>query len=571
MRKVWKKKYMHLCVLFLIACIPESVFAAGSLSATATAVSSTKIELNWGIVDEAGSYAIYRKGPADSGFKRIKEVVSVAYRDTGISPGVTYAYKIVAISRENGKEMFQTESTVTVKTPKKAAIKKVAVKKPTAMQIIWETSTGSTGYQIFRSVNEHGGYEEIGRVSGKASCSFTDENVVPGKAYYYKIRPTNQNHMGTGSFSAPVRGRTIAKTAITSIASLSSEKMQISWRKVSNAQAYEIYRSVQSKGKFKKIATVKGSIRKYVDKSVKSGKKYYYKISAIGNLNGARISSGYSKTASFRALKQVKIASVKLTAQEHLLLKWGKVAGATKYRIFRASSKNGSYKKIAIVPGKASSIQTYTDKNVVSGKTYYYRVQAYSEEKGVISAGSGSKSEVKSASMLYQIMGETSVTADQMAALYYASGKSYPSGIYKDKGAKNIEKFCEIVLEESEGEGVKAEVIFAQICLETGYLQFYGQVSATQCNFSGLGATDDGAAGATFPDVRTGIRAQVQHLKGYASKEPLNQECVDPRFVYLASRRGTAKYVEDLGGGNWATDPDYASKLKRLINAMKSY
>lgn len=139
------------------------------------------------------------------------------------------------------------------------------------------------------------------------------------------------------------------------------------------------------------------------------------------------------------------------------------------------------------------------------------------------------------------------------------------------RAQKNIEKFCEIVLEESEGEGVKAEVIFAQICLETGYLQFYGQVSATQCNFSGLGATDDGAAGATFPDVRTGIRAQVQHLKGYASKEPLNQECVDPRFVYLASRRGTAKYVEDLGGGNWATDPDYASKLKRLINAMKSY
>ena len=113
-------------------------------------------------------------------------------------------------------------------------------------------------------------------------------------------------------------------------------------------------------------------------------------------------------------------------------------------------------------------------------------------------------------------MGKSTVTVDQMVKMYNDSGKKYPS-IYKDKGAKNIKKFCQIVLEESEKEGVRAEVIFAQVCLETGYLSFGGQVSAEQCNFSGLGATDDGAAGATFKNVRTGIRAQVQHLKGYAS------------------------------------------------------
>lgn len=168
-------------------------------------------------------------------------------------------------------------------------------------------------------------------------------------------------------------------------------------------------------------------------------------------------------------------------------------------------------------------------------------------------------------------MGKSSVTVDQMVKLYNSSGRKYPSGTYKDKGAKNIKKFCEIVLDECKKEGVKAEVIFAQICLETGYLQFGGQVSAAQCNFAGLGATDDGAAGAAFPNVRIGIRAQVQHLKGYASTEDLKQACVDPRFVYLKYRRGTAKYVQDLGNGNWATDPNYASKLMNLIKAMKSY
>lgn len=571
MRKVWKKMVLLLFVLVLTSGLPEQVFAAGPLQVTASAVSSSKIELKWGPVSEADSYAVYRKSPTDVRFCKMAEVSAVAYRDTTVSAGVTYFYKVVAISRENGKEIMNTETDVTAKAPKKISIKKVSVKSPTAMQVIWEASAGSSGYQVFRAESENGSYGEIGRVQGKGNCSFTDDNVVPGKVYYYKVRPTSQNHTGFGSFSVPMRGRTIAKTSITAISSLSSDTMQISWRKISNAGFYEIYRSTSAGGKYKKIATVKGGTRKFTDKSVKSGKKYYYKINVIANQDGVRIASGFSEPASVRSLKQVKITSVKLTANDNLVVKWGKVAGATKYKIFRASSRNGSYQKIAILPATGASALTYTDKKVVSGKTYYYRVQAFSQEQGVVSAGSGSKSEAKGASILYGIMGTTSVTAEQMAGLYEDSGKAFPSAVYRDRGAEDIDEFCEIVMEESEAEGVKAEVIFAQICLETGYLQFNGQVSAEQCNFSGLGATDDGAAGATFSDVRTGIRAQVQHLKGYASKESLNQPCVDPRFGYLSSKRASAKYVEDLGNGSWATDPDYAVKLKKLIHTMKSY
>ncbi len=571
MRKVWSKMFLLLCFFALTVGMPRHVYAAGPLSVTAAAVSSSKIELTWGPVSEADSYAVYRKSPTDGRFLKLAEVSAVAYRDTTVSAGVTYSYKVVAISRENGKEMLHTETAVQARAPKKIGIKKVSVKSPTAMQVIWEASAGSNGYQVFRAESENGRYEEIGRVGGKGSLSFTDETVVPGKAYYYKIRPTNQNHTGFGSFSAPMRGRTIAKTSITAISALSSDTMQISWRKISNAQFYEIYRSTSAGGKFRRLATVKGGTRKFTDKSVKSGKKYYYKINVIANQDGVKISSGYSEAASVRSLKQVKISSVKLKADNSLLVKWGKVAGATKYKIFRATSKNGSYKKIAILPATGASTLTYTDKKVVSGKTYYYRVQAFSQEQGIVSAGSSSKSEAKGASIYYAIMGKTSVTAEQMTELFEDSGKAFPSSVYRDKGAEDIEEFCDIVIEESEAEGVKAEVIFAQICLETGYLQFNGQVSAGQCNFSGLGATDDGAAGATFADVSTGIRAQVQHLKGYASKDSLNQPCVDPRFGYLSAKRASAKYVEDLGNGSWATDPNYAEKLIRLINTMKSY
>ena len=131
---------------------------------------------------------------------------------------------------------------------------------------------------------------------------------------------------------------------------------------------------------------------------------------------------------------------------------------------------------------------------------------------------------------------------------------------------KTIEDFCEIVYEEAEAEGIRAEVVFAQVCKETGYLQFGGDVSPEQCNFAGIGAVGGGAAGETFESVRKGIRAQVQHLKAYSTVEELNGECVDPRFEYV--KRGTSPYVEWLGiqenpyGGGWAAAEGYGISLR---------
>ena len=84
-----------------------------------------------------------------------------------------------------------------------------------------------------------------------------------------------------------------------------------------------------------------------------------------------------------------------------------------------------------------------------------------------------------------------------------------------------------------------------QAMLETGWLQFGGDAVESQYNFSGLGTTGGGVQGNSYPDVRTGIRAQVQHLKAYASTEELNENCVDSRFDMVT--RGSAPYVEWLG------------------------
>ena len=164
------------------------------------------------------------------------------------------------------------------------------------------------------------------------------------------------------------------------------------------------------------------------------------------------------------------------------------------------------------------------------------------------------------------IMGETQTNIDQLVDYFKSSGSSYPSDVYKGKGAETIYDFASIVIEESEGEGVRAEVVFCQAMKETGWFKFDGDVEAWQCNFAGLGATGNGAGGAKFEDVRTGVRAQVQHLKAYASTEPLVNKCVDPRFDLVV--RGSAPYLTSLNG-KWAVPGtryghDIASMIERL-------
>ena len=176
----------------------------------------------------------------------------------------------------------------------------------------------------------------------------------------------------------------------------------------------------------------------------------------------------------------------------------------------------------------------------------------------------------------YKIMGTSSVSAKQLANYYnsYTGSSTYDkytgsnakyNGTLSKGGAATIEQFCQIFLEECQAEGVKAEVAFAQAMHETGFLKFGGDVLPNQYNFAGLGATGNGAHGNSFKDVRTGIRAQVQHLKCYASTEPLNQAKVDPRWS--DSLRGKAPTVEKLQG-TWATSNTYASSLMTGINRI---
>ena len=219
-----------------------------------------------------------------------------------------------------------------------------------------------------------------------------------------------------------------------------------------------------------------------------------------------------------------------------LTLHWTPVTAATGYQIL---DENG--KRITSVKGSATN--SYTMTGLKERTTYTYMVRAYKvvKKKNYF----GIKSLPASGTTAYVIKGKSNTNPAQMARYYNANitkkkNNEYPADVYGDYGAPTINDFTQIVYEEANKVGIRAEILFAQICKETNFLTFGGDVSAEQCNFGGIGATGNknpgidfvkyaeyyySALGYSTPDeavsnaVRVGVRAQAVHLALYASND----------------------------------------------------
>ena len=165
---------------------------------------------------------------------------------------------------------------------------------------------------------------------------------------------------------------------------------------------------------------------------------------------------------------------------------------------------------------------------------------------------------------LTAIMGKAKAAAGQMASYLKKKNPSV---------AQSVLDMLPLYLSEGEAEGVRGDIAFAQSCLETGNFTFSGSaVTLEQNNFCGLGVTQRGKTGLSFESPQLGIRAQVQHLKAYASTDALINERIDSRFRYVT--RGCAPYAEWLGqkenpqGKGWAAGEKYGEKILSILKAV---
>ena len=184
--------------------------------------------------------------------------------------------------------------------------------------------------------------------------------------------------------------------------------------------------------------------------------------------------------------------------------------------------------------------------------------------KAVKAAVGGTSSDGSVTDGYTRIMGNAVAAAEQM--------KEYLKKKNPDV-AQSVLDMVPLYLSEGKAEGVRGDIAFAQSCLETGNFTFSGSaVTLSQNNFCGMGVAARGMKGNSFDTPQLGIRAQVQHLKAYASTDALKNACIDPRFKYVT--RGCAEYVEWLGqkenpdGKGWAAGAGYGEKILAILEGI---
>ena len=247
------------------------------------------------------------------------------------------------------------------------------------IKISWEMSWDGDGYRVYRSTNPDSGFKLVKTIKDPYTTTWTNTNRIPGERCYYKVCTyTSDYTYNNGQFSEiksdysrPLRKSLTAKSA-------GIHSITLSWKNTeSRVDGYEIYRSNEKNGEFKRIKTITDKNKlTFTNTNRTFAKYYYYKMRAFCNVNGEKVYGKFSDVKSARAMvKAPELQKVKLAGITKAKLTWDKVPNASGYQVYRATSSNGTYKRIKTIEGNKTF--THTAGSLVNGNTYYFKVRAY--------------------------------------------------------------------------------------------------------------------------------------------------------------------------------------------------
>ena len=166
----------------------------------------------------------------------------------------------------------------------------------------------------------------------------------------------------------------------------SYNSIKLTWNKtVNGANGYAVYRSTSKDGKYtlRKTITSKNTIE-FTDTGLDTNTTYYYKVRAYRMIADQKKYGSYSEIVCAKPVLSKTTITVSSKSKK-ATIKWNKVLGASGYKVYSATSSNGTYSLKKTI----TSINTlsYTNTNLVSGKTYYYKVRAYRNVNGKVVYG----------------------------------------------------------------------------------------------------------------------------------------------------------------------------------------
>lgn len=361
-----------------------TAFAASLQKPTITTLRSSSYNsayVKWSTVDNAESYILYRSTD-NKNWKKVTQVTSTSYTDRGLSCGSTYYYTLRAVS---GSTRSGYNSGVAVKiVPSTPKVTKTVGKSTSSVSVTWSRISGASGYIVYRSSKSTSGWTKIATVTSGDTVTYLDKSCTSGKVYYYTVkayRTVDGKNITSGYQKPGTSGIPLPATVkLSSASSKGYNSIKVSWKSVSGATAYRVYRKYGSE-KWTLITTVKGnSTVTYTDNTCTTGTAYTYTVRAVISADGNSSTGGYNATGVTATPLPAKPALIAATPTSYntINVSWKAVAGSTHYYVYRKTASEG-WKYLNKV---TKAYTQYSDKTCLTGTQYTYTVRAVVEKSG---------------------------------------------------------------------------------------------------------------------------------------------------------------------------------------------
>jgi uncharacterized repeat protein (TIGR02543 family) len=257
------------------------------------------VTLKWGSVTGANSYDIYRATSSGGTYSKIASTTSTSYKNTALTTGKTYYYKVKAVCVAGSTTTYSSSSAYKYAKPiPSTPSTTVKSNSYTSIKVSWGKISGASGYKVYRATSKTGTYSLIKTTT---STSYTNSSLKTGKTYYYKVRAyrTVGSSKVYSSYSAYHSAKPVPSAPSTiSAVKVSSTSIKVSWGKVSGVTKYQVYRATSSTGTYSLVKTTTST--SYTNSSLKKGKTYYYKVRAYHLEGSTKVYGPYSKAVSFK-------------------------------------------------------------------------------------------------------------------------------------------------------------------------------------------------------------------------------------------------------------------------------
>ena len=344
--------------------------------APSVTISDAGATVKWTKVAGADTYLVLRTtddGPVET-IARISSSDPLSYTDAdAVETGKLYNYCVIATKTE-AELTSHSDLSSRYAVCRPAAPENVRLTNESkGIRLDWDVVPLATGYEIYRSTN-NSKWSKVKTISGGATVAWTDTGCKSGSGYYYRVRAVAK--IGDVSYRSAYtyadRFYRLSRPSISAI-SVVTGGFKITWKQISGATGYQIFRSENGSEPQLIGEVTSGKTVSYTDNTAGTlGKAYVYTVVAKKvKAEEIYLSAVSAQKTALRPAAPVLQSSE--NTSKGITLRWEQVESATGYEIYR-STNNSKWSKVKTISGGATV--AWTDTGCKSGSGYYYRIRA---------------------------------------------------------------------------------------------------------------------------------------------------------------------------------------------------